>query len=226
MIQAVPTAQGVGARAANGETHSLSEAAHRRITELIRARVLRGGEMLVEQKLAERLGISRTPLREALQRLEGEGMIQKTAGRSFTVRRVDMQEYLQSLKMREVVEAEAASLAVGRVPAAEIEAARREIKRLQKVTSSHTDAHWDSDDEVHGLCTRYCGNAVMAGIIARLRVTTRLFEIAGLKERIGPDAVEHLAILDGLQSGDPVQARRAMRAHLKSLINHSISQLR
>lgn len=226
MIQATPAASKAPARGTDTETGSLSEVAHRRITELIRARVLRGGEVVIEQKLAEKLGISRTPLREALQRLEGEGMIEKNAGRSYTVRKVDMQEYLQSLKVREVLESEAAALAVGRVPQAEIEAARKEIKRLQKVTSSHTDAHWDSDDEVHTLCSRYCGNAVMAGMIERLRVTTRLFEIAGLKERIGPDTVEHLAILDGLQSGDPPQARRAMRAHLKSLINYSISQLR
>jgi len=76
---------------------------------------LRADDAIVEARLAETLGVSRTPLREALQRLEGEGMVVKT-GRSYMVRRVDLGEYLKSLKVRQVMEPEAAALAVGHVP--------------------------------------------------------------------------------------------------------------
>ena len=77
---------------------NLSTQAYNAVSEMIRRRRLRGGEVIVEARLAEVLEISRTPLREALQRLEGEGLVIKGAGRSFVVRHVDLGEYLQSLK--------------------------------------------------------------------------------------------------------------------------------
>jgi DNA-binding GntR family transcriptional regulator len=78
----LPTGQGV----------NLSSLAHRAITDMIRDRRLKGGETIIEARLAETLGISRTPLREALQRLEGEGLVRKAANRSFVVRHVDLTE--------------------------------------------------------------------------------------------------------------------------------------
>src|SRR6056297_3412186 len=84
-----------------GQT-SLSALAYRAVSELIHRRRLRGGEIIVEARLAETLNLSRTPLREALQRLEGEGLVIKLANRSFMVRQVDLTEYLQCLKVREL----------------------------------------------------------------------------------------------------------------------------
>lgn len=205
---------------------ALSDQAHRAITELIRTRKLRGGDIVVEQPLADSLGISRTPLREALQRLEGEGLVIKAAGRSYAVRRVDLTEYLHSLKAREILEGEAAALAAGRVAAEKIAEARAEIEELKRLTPYHTGAHWRSDDRVHSLVAEFCGNAVMAKLIRELRATTRLFEVAGIAERVGPDSVEHLAMLDGLASGDPRAARRAVQAHIRSLTRHALSDLR
>ena len=70
--------------------HYRSDTAYRMVSDLIRKRELRGGEVIVEVKLADMLGVSRTPLREALQRLEGERLIVKNGGRSFVVRHVDL----------------------------------------------------------------------------------------------------------------------------------------
>jgi DNA-binding GntR family transcriptional regulator len=202
--------------------YNLSNLAYKSLSELIRTRRLRGGVPIIEAKLAESLGLSRTPLREALQRLEGEGLVVKTANRSFMVRAVDLAEYLQSLKVREVLEAEAAVLALGRVPAGRISAARREIAELMAATSYHTEAHWRSDDRVHTLYAEACGNAVLGQTIGALRVTTRLFEIARLADRLGPDSREHLAILDAIEAGDARRTRRAVEAHLRSLARFAV----
>lgn len=212
-------------REAPKAAYNLSNLAYKSVSELIRTRRLRGGVPIVEAKLAESLGLSRTPLREALQRLEGEGLVVKAANRSFMVRAVDLAEYLQSLKVREWLEAEAAVLALGRVPAGHIGAARREIAELMAATAYHTDAHWRSDDRVHGLSTAACGNAVLARMIEDLRVTTRLFEIARLSDRLAPDSREHLAILDALESGDARRARRAVQAHLRSLTRFAVASV-
>jgi DNA-binding GntR family transcriptional regulator len=205
--------------------YNLSNLAYNSISELIRTRRLKGGVPVVEAKLAEGLGLSRTPLREALQRLEGEGLVVKAANRSFMVRSVELAEYLQSLKVREILEAEAAAMAIDRVPPGSIAAARREIAELMAATTYHTDAHWRSDDRVHRLYAEACGNAVLAQVIASLRVTTRLFEIARLSDRLEPDSAEHLEILAALESGDARRTRRAVQAHLRSLTRFAVASV-
>ena len=205
--------------------NALSHTVHNRIRELIRQRTLASGQVIIEQRLAERLGVSRTPLREALQRLEGEGLIKKNSGRSYMVRSVELQEYIQSLKMRHLVEPAAAALSVGRIPSADLAAVRDEVETLHREKTEHTRAHWDSDDRLHRLYGENCGNTVMFEVIERLRVTTRLYEITDITQRVQDDYVEHIEILDSLEAGDAARAREAVAAHLQSLINYSLDQI-
>ena len=203
----------------------LGNLAYRALSDMIRHKRLRAGDAIIEARLADTLGVSRTPLREALQRLEAEGMVVR-AGRSFVVRRVDLGEYLKSLKVRQIVEPEAAALAVGRVPGLELAAVRSEILQSLDATTYHTDAHWRSDDNLHTMFIDHCGNEVMARILKGLRATTRLFEIDRLKERLKPDSREHLAIVDALMAGDEDAARRAVALHMQSLIDFAIATVR
>jgi DNA-binding GntR family transcriptional regulator len=211
---------------APGPGVNLSSLAHRAISDMIRDRRLKGGEAIIEARLADTLGISRTPLREALQRLEGEGLVRKVANRSYVVRHVDLTEYLHSLKVREILEGEAAALATGAIPGERLAAIRHEIQTLRHSTAYHTDAHWRSDDNLHGLYIDHCGNTVMADMIRALRVTTRLFEIARLKDRLEPDSSEHLAILEALEAGDRRAARAAVQQHCRSLRDYALVTLR
>jgi DNA-binding GntR family transcriptional regulator len=206
-------------------TVNLSGQAYNAVSELIRARRLRGGEVIVETRLAEILHISRTPLREALQRLEGEGLVVKGAGRSFVVRRVDLGEYLQSLKARELIEAEVAGLAVGRIGREQLATVRAEIIAL-RTAPYHKDAHWRSDDNLHGMFIDQCGNEVLGRIVRELRVTTRMFEIERLKDRLEPDSAEHLAILEAFEAEDIKAARRAVQAHIRSLSRFALDTVR
>lgn len=204
---------------------ALSAHIHRRLTELIRNRILGGGYVIIEQRLAEQMGVSRTPLREALQRLEGEGMIEKNSSRSYTVRKVGLQEYMQSLKMRLLIEPESAALAAGRIPVERLKAVREEIEALHLIAGNHTEAHWDSDDRLHRLFGEYCGNAVMFDITERLRITTRLYEISDMRQRVDSDLVDHSAILDGLANEDEEAARSAVAAHIRNLISYALGQI-
>lgn len=206
-------------------SYNLSQLAYRAVSEAIHSRRLHGGEVIVEGKLAKALGVSRTPLREALQRLEGEGLVVKVANRSFMVRQVDMAEYMQSLKVREVLEAEAAELAVDKVSMELILAAQHEIRELVASTSYHTGAHWHSDDTVHGLYIKGCGNAVLARLIDSLRVTTRLFELNNLKDRLLSDSHEHMLILEELSARNGKRARKAVQNHVRSLQKFALQSI-
>ena len=205
---------------------NLGNLAHEALSDMIRHKRLRGGDAIVEARLAEAIGVSRTPLREALQRLEGEGMVEKVGGRSYIVRRVDLGEYLKSLKVREVLEPEAAALAVDRIPGARLAAVRQEALQMLAATTYHTDAHWRSDDNLHGMFIEGSGNEVMARILKQLRATTRLFEIDRLKDRLKPDSREHLAIVDAILAGDEAGARRSVAIHMQSLIDFAIDAVR
>lgn len=215
----------IGAKRTGTGQSALSDRVHKNLTELIRNRTLASGQVIIETRLAEQLGVSRTPLREALQRLEGEGMIEKNAGRSFMVRRVDVPEYMQSLKMRLIIEPEAGVLAMNRIPATELEDVRREVEHLHSNQGEHTQAHWDSDDKLHRLYGLHSRNAVMFEITERLRVTTRLFEITDIHSRIEADFQEHSAILNALESRVAENVRQTISAHIQSLIAYSLEQI-
>lgn len=209
----------------SGQSAALSNQVRQQIMELIHNRTLAGGHVIIEQRIAEQLGVSRTPLREALQRLEGEGMIEKSSGRSYQVRKVDFQEYMQSFKVRLMLEPKAAALAVGRIPESELRAVGSEITALRQLPFEHTKRHWHSDDALHRLIGSHCGNVVLFRTIEQLRVTTRLYEIEDLRQHVDKDLEQHMAIVEAMTAEDGGLARKAMRTHIRSLIAHSISQL-
>lgn len=204
------------------KAETLSDRAYAALAELIRAREIVGGEPLVEMHLAKRLGVSRTPLREAMQRLEGDGLLRKGANRSYLVRQVDLKEYLQSLRVREMLEPEAAALAIGHIAPEAIEAARRSVAAVQDAQPYDMLAHWRSDDEVHELFIRNCRNEVLADILVSLRSATQLFEIERLAERLTPDSHEHDRILNALAQKDARAARQAVTTHIRSLFKFAI----
>lgn len=212
-------------------SNNLSTQAYSALSEAIQSHRLRPGDVVVEAKLAVALGVSRTPLREALQRLEGEGLVAKSANRSFVIRRVDLSEYLQALKVRELVETEAAFVAVGRIPEKSIQAARAHIEKIVAAATFVAEEYGRCDDEVHSLWIDHCGNAVLAKIIKALRATTRHFEfarmvdLARIDSRSESDVTEHLHILDALESREQKRIRQAVQNHLRSLNKSALAVL-
>jgi DNA-binding GntR family transcriptional regulator len=200
-----------------------SSLAYQALSAMIHGHKLRGGDVILEVKLAAELSISRTPMREALQRLEGEGLVTKNASRSYMVRTVDLGEYLQSLKVREILEPETAALAIGKIEPAAMAAVRAEIARLNQVKTYTREAHWTSDANLHNLFIDACGNQVMSQMMRALRTTTHLFEIDRLQDRLIPDNTEHMAILDALDAGDAKAVRKAVLQHVRSLHRFALS---
>lgn len=197
-------------------SQSLASRAYAIIKGKILARELRGGTTVVEDRLARELDLSRTPLREALRRLSGEGLLVKEGSRQFTIRRVTASEFFQSMRVRELLESEAAALAAGRLDRELADKVRAEIQRLSKL-KQQSHEHWQLDDQIHELIADTSGNAVAARLIHNLRATTRLFEINRPFGRVGADASEHLAILDAVESGNRKVARQAMRQHIRQI---------
>ena len=121
-----------------------------------------------------------------------------------------------------MLEPEAAVLAIPRISADEIEAVRAEARRVEHTIPYDKIEHWRADDLVHSLFIRNCANDVMAETLVSLRVTTQLFEIDRLADRLGPDSREHEAILDALAAQDPKAVRNAVATHIRSLVRFAL----
>lgn len=204
---------------------TLAEQAYAELSKMIQKREFKGGQQLVELRLAKQLGISRTPVRQALRRLEGEGLLQKSGSRHYFVRRVELQEYLHSLKVREILEAEAAFTAANNVSETDIKNAQKNLKMVETQNPYSMLSHWQSDEEVHGLFIDACPNRVLRTVIRSLRATTKLFEIENLAERLEPDSRQHETILTSLLIRDKEAIKASVQCHIKSLYKFALRVL-
>ena len=107
------------------QVKSLRDQAYERLLDMMLAGELGAGDILQERRLAEALAISRTPVREALSRLESDGLVTRLRGRLLTVRQFTAAEFMDALNVRKLLELEAASLAAGRVSADRARGLRR-----------------------------------------------------------------------------------------------------
>lgn len=195
---------------------SLAEQAYDRLRMLILDRKISGGSPLQEGRLAEELGISRTPMREALVRLAGEGLLVRRDARSYAVRALGTKEYFDCMRAREVIEGEAIALAAPRISNEELDTLEAEARALHEGEHDET-AHWHFDDKLHLFLAGASGNVVFPRLVEELRVNARLFRLHSPLHRQRENHDEHGRILEALRSRDADRAREAMRAHLRSL---------
>lgn len=204
---------------------SLSEQAYCRLRDMILTGELPANTPLQERRLAESLAISRTPIREALSRLESEGMVIRQAGRFPVVRQWTVQEYIEVLNVRRILEMEAAGLAAGRVAPEEAARVQTAIHELMSTPMPNVAQHWNCDDMIHALISNGSGNSVLAELIRDLRLRTRMFDFSVLPERFKPGCLEHLEIVDAVMKGDAARARTVMGDHIDKVKGSILKKL-
>lgn len=210
---------------ADNSSGNLADLAHQTIRQMILERALPGGSAVIEGRLAKELNISRTPTREALVRLEGEGLLVRSGARSYSVRTVTASEHFQSMQVREWLECKAIDLAIGKIPPESFKEVRQKIDALKD--KHHQEAiHWQVDDLLHMMCPRASGNQVLAQLIAQARVSSRLFELMDPFGRVEDDRDEHLAILDALEAGDAATAKKRLVKHFHNLESFVMQRVR
>ena len=195
---------------------SLSAQAYARLREWILDRKISAGSTLLEGRIADELGISRTPMREALGRLAGEGFLVRRDARSYSVRSVGTKEYFDIMRTRELLECEAIALAVGRIAAVDLAALADAVESLKAGGHDETE-HWRFDDRFHLAIAEASGSVVLPRLIQQLRDDSRLFRLHSPLHRQTDNHFEHAEIVRTLQNQDVEGARGAMRAHLRSL---------
>ena len=195
---------------------SLAEQAYASLRTLILDRKISAGSPLQEGRLADDLRISRTPMREALVRLAGEGLLVRRDARSYAVRALGTKEYFDCMRAREIIECEAIVLAVDKITDAQLDELDADLKMLDAGVHDEIE-HWHFDDRFHQLISSASGNVVLPRLVEELRVNARLFRLHSPLHRQRENHEEHGEIISALRARDPERARAAMREHLRSL---------
>lgn len=201
----------------SGAEVSLSEFAYVQILDLLLGGKLRAGVMLQERRLAELLSISRTPVREALARLENESLLSRRHGRMLVVTDVSVESYINLLDMRRILEVETAARATGRLAADKAQAVRIAIADLTQFDAITPAQHWAVDDAVHSAIGEAAGNPLVADSIRDLRRRTHIFNTSRIPQRLFVGASEHLGLIDAVMGSDPQKSSRLMAEHLDNV---------
>ena len=196
------------------ESGRRSDAIAEELEAMIVSGEIAGGERLDETRLAERFAVSRTPLREALQRLDTSGLIELVPRRGAFVRRVEPHELVEMFEVMAELEAFAGRRAA-RVATDEQIAG---IARLAEACRAHddADAYYRANGAFHHAIYAACGNAFLAAEAGRLHRRLQPYRRLQLRVRgrIRQSVEEHDAIVAALEAGDGEAAARTLRAHI------------
>lgn len=190
----------------------LAKQAYGRIIEMILAGVLTPGDVLQEAKLGEELAMSRTPVREAIKRIEAEGLAVQQ-GRFLKVRRLTPDEVGEIFFLRQVLESYCARNAVGISPAT-LDDLERRVVALQKDGPGDNDEQKQVDNDFHRALAVATRSQMMVRAIADLRLRTCMFDHTQVPDRFPKSCREHLDIIAALRAKDGERAGMLMGEHI------------
>lgn len=202
----------------NGETMLLREAAYKRLYDALRNVDLEPGEPLPELKLSKALGISRTPVREALQQLAADGMIQMIQGRAVTMVARSVPEVLDALHVRTLLEPEANKLCVNALSEAQFNRLHSLTRQMEEAALRADRQHWSRlDREWHEILCGACPNKLLGEMVllARHRMYHKGSDEHVTEQYLIDGTAEHWQIVEALmaKNADLVEERTLHHLH-------------
>jgi DNA-binding GntR family transcriptional regulator len=188
------------------------------VKNVLLERILSGhyapGERLIEIRIAQELGVSQAPVREALRDLEQLGCVEYAPFRGSSVRALSVADLLDAFPVRSALEALACRLAAERITDAQLERLGALIEEM-RATADDPRAESAADSEFHATIVEAAGNATLARQWSQLLPHARTFISMTLPASTrGSVAERHVPILDALRRRDPAAAAAAMEEHL------------
>jgi len=199
----------------NQPAPSAADAAYRFIKEEILSNRLRPGQPLETDRFVRELGLSRTPVREAVLRLEREGFIEVRPRLGTLVSHLDLRQIQEMYQVRRLLEGAAARQAAGAADRESLAALERELRSHATGESADLRAISESGEKLHRLIVESCENRLLAGMIGSLHDHFSRFRALSLRirEKVLSSHQEHLEIIQALKGGDGDAAERLVHAH-------------
>jgi DNA-binding GntR family transcriptional regulator len=201
-----------------GATPSRTEAVLEAVKHAILAGELHPGQSLVETELAQRLGVSKTPVREALKTLAGAGLVTMSPYRGATVRVIDSSTAAAIYDLRLLVEPEALRRAAQSGPAQDGNWAQAAAALAASAAAADQAQRSLANRDFHRALYLGCGNGLLVEVLDDLRDQTALVSAQSWAQAPSwpQEAAEHQAVLAAAQAGQASQAASLLHAHISS----------
>lgn len=183
-----------------------------RLRDMIRSHALASGQWIDEVRLTEQLGISRTPLREALKVLANEGLVRLEPRRGSFVNELAVSDLEQIFPLMAMLEGRCAYEAAQKATAAELQALGPLHESLrEQAAAGRVDDYYDTNYRIHVAVQALADNRWLSDMVDKLRKVVGLFrhKSLALPGRLQESCAEHLAIYAALQARDPEGLRRS-----------------
>ncbi len=205
---------------------SRGETAYRALIGALRGGTFAPGDRLREEEVAERLALSRTPVREALRRLEAEGIVEHRPRIGAVIRQLDHSGIVALYEMRMVLERTAAEMAAQHGVAAEFDTLDALNDRIEAARDAPGQGAAINQD-FHQALYRTARNPFLLEATRAITHSLLLLGPTTYTDAARVDTVvgEHRAIIDALRSGDGETAGAATEAHLQNALRHRLTVL-
>jgi DNA-binding GntR family transcriptional regulator len=178
---------------------------------------------LDERALGEQLGVSRTPVREAISRLEQEGIVQSIARRGTFLVRKNKQEVLDIVDVWAALESMAARLATSRASNAEIAQLRKNFTSYDgEEARTHIDEYSDTNIEFHQTIIDLAKSELISQMATQLFFHMRAIRTSTIKDRdrVAQSVMDHTRIIEAIEERDAYHAEQLVRDHALELAKH------
>lgn len=202
---------------------SLGQRVHQTLREAILSVRYRPGEILRKPDICEALGVSRSPVSDAVARLAAEGLVDVVPQAGTFVARFSMTEIREGAFLREAIELRAIEMVAPRITDEQLQLVRRNLAvQTALVAEGDTQGFYQADATMHELILSFTGYRRLAQVAetAWLHVNRARQMILPVPGRAMQTLEEHRAILAALDARDPTAAREATRVHLGQLIRY------
>lgn len=203
---------------------------YHRIRSAIWKRELLPNEQLVEITLAEKLGVSRTPIRTALKKLSYEGLVNIISSKGAFVAQPSIEEMIQVFSCRLLIEKEATMLAAKAISAKDISYLEKLFEEENKIYTSNKDfeKYLDNNLKFHIMISNNCQNKYYSKYVEELAVKSNLYLIY-FDDLTNPEEShslkEHARIITALKEKNAEESGKAMYAHILTMYNFLLERM-
>lgn len=197
---------------------TLNERVYRNLREDILANRLPPGAPLLEEAIASAFGVSRGPVREAIRRLDADGLVRLIPRRRAVVSSLSHKEFLDAYRVREALEVLAVRLATARLDVADLsELERLHEQMVANAAVEDMDGFFSANMAFHALIADRSGNEKLREIYHPLVNQMRRYRVSSVSLRGGlqRSCEEHRVILDAIKAGAADEAARLLSEHIR-----------
>ena len=195
----------------------LADEVYRQVLDAVLAGDLLPGERIVQDRIAEEINVSRTPVREALLHLEREGILARTGTAGFTVRGIGESEVRDIYQVREAIEGYAARVVAEQRRAASLGRIERTVEKEESIAAGGVEEYFHANRRIHRSVVEETGNEYLLRSFDAIWNRGFSFRVFAAIEHPDLDASlhEHAGLVTSMRCDHPREAGEAMIAHIR-----------